>query len=127
MAHYGEHETQKDSSEAAKPMQLPARLQVAEVLESRYSSESERSQIFKDQWFVPELNRPMSWDDRRGGVDVVRVAGGEVVRLLSSGMQSVPKPGWVIILTSGSEEGGYSWTLYGLPAAGSSARELPLE
>ncbi len=115
MSTSSERETGQHQGVSSKPLRLPARLEVAEVLESRYSSSLDKEKIAKDQWFVPELQRPLSWDDRVEGVDVVRAASGEVLRLRSSGMQSVPKPGWVVVLTSGDEAGGYTWTLYGLP------------
>jgi hypothetical protein len=60
------------------------------------------------------LNRPLSWDERRDGIDVIETMSGETVKLKSSGMQSVPKPGWTLMLTS-SEDDTYAWTLYGIP------------
>lgn len=80
---------------------LPRRVEVLAVVSSRYGSEQ-------------EANRPQSWDQRRSGVDVVQIVGGGSVRLASSPMQSVPKPGWVLMLTSGDATGGFQWTLYGM-------------
>jgi hypothetical protein len=74
------------------------RLRVSEMLCSRYAGGE----------------RPLSWDDRKEGIDVVRAITGEEVRLKSTSMQSPPKPGWVILLTGGNASEGYSWTLYGI-------------
>lgn len=81
----------------------PARIEVTEVVSSRYDSDCGGTKA-----------RPLAWDDRMEGVDVVRVRGGYTVKLRSSAMQSPPKPGWVLMLTGGSEAEGYDWTLYGL-------------
>lgn len=63
--------------------------------------------------------RPDSWDKRYSGLEEVRLVGGEVVTLWSSGGQSTPNENWELMLTSKrvSEEGStcYEWTLYGLP------------
>ncbi len=58
--------------------------------------------------------RPLLWEDRKEGLDVVRAEHGEVIKLYSSYMQSPPKPGWVIVLTGGDALQGYTWTLYGI-------------
>jgi hypothetical protein len=73
------------------------RVQVNRVISSRYAGDS----------------RPDSWDLRQAGIDTVEVSGGEVLKLASTPMQSPPKPGWVLMLTGGDKEG-YSWTLYGM-------------
>ena len=73
------------------------RVQVSRVISSRYAGDS----------------RPVSWDLRQAGVDTVEVSGGEVIKLASTPMQSPPRPGWVLMLTGG-DEAGYSWTLYGM-------------
>jgi hypothetical protein len=78
---------------------LPRQVSVAEVIRSRY----------------PYEDRPLSWDERIEGIDVIRTSDDEVIRLFSDGMQSPPKKGWVVVLTGGSDESGYSWTLYGIP------------
>lgn len=75
------------------------RVRVARVISSRYGS----------------AERPESWDKRLAGIDVVAVDGGETLRLHSTPMQSPPKPGWVLMLTGGTSEQGFSWTLYGMP------------
>lgn len=58
--------------------------------------------------------RPLRWDDRVEGREVVKVDDGHEVTLISSAMQSTPKPGWILVLTGGSEREGYTWTLYGI-------------
>ena len=82
---------------------LPIRVQVAEQIASRYSTS-------------PVAGRPVSWDDRFPGIDVVRTEDGRTLRLASDGQQSCPASGWVILLSDGDAERGYRWTLYGLPA-----------
>lgn len=86
------------SSEVSPLIDSHRRLSVSELLCSRYAGGE----------------RPLSWDDRKEGVDVVRAVTGEEVRLKSTSMQSPPKPGWVILLTGGDDVAGYSWTLYGI-------------
>lgn len=88
------------SSHSAKALHMTAKVCVSEVVSSRYGSKGGE--------------RPQSWDERREGVDVIRALGGETIKLQSSPMQSTPKPGWIIVLTGGSEHEGYTWTLYGL-------------
>lgn len=85
----------------------PARLEVLQLISSRYDSGEGSG----------HATRPSDWDERRGGVDIVKVSGGATVRLSSSPMQSPPKPGWVVMLTGGNENEGYTWTLYGLSAS----------
>jgi hypothetical protein len=90
-----------------------ARIEVAELLRSRYGV-GDAPCCSADTSRCTE-NRPLSWDQRFVGIDLVRTTGGDSVRLLSSPMQSPPKPGWVILLTGGNSEEGYTWTLYGIP------------
>jgi hypothetical protein len=71
---------------------------VAHVIESRYG-------------IGP---RPLSWDARRPGFDVVETVEGETLRLASTGQQSCPQQGWQILLTGGDSSNGFTWTLYGL-------------
>jgi hypothetical protein len=80
---------------------LPRRVEVLGVLSSRYTPHG-------------GAERPQSWEGRIGGIDTVQVGGDETIRLVSSPMQSVPKPGWVLMLTSGDATTGYEWTLYGM-------------
>jgi hypothetical protein len=67
--------------------------------------------------------RPDNWDERHSGIDIIRTTDGEVLKLLSDGMQSTPKPGWVIMLLDGNHEQGFKWTLYGIPAKASQSKE----
>ena len=85
---------------------LPRRIRVAEVLDSRYGPGK----------------RPVSWDERRSDIETVQTDTGEKIILLSGGGQSSPAPGWEILLTKEHPErststGGtpVSWTLYGIP------------
>ncbi len=96
------------------PGKLPARVKVTEVISGRYSTEVEQAVVKDSQWFVADLNRPLNWDDRKAGTDIVKLDDGSEIKLNSSGMQSVPKPGWVLLLTSGDEVSGFKWTLYGI-------------
>ena len=79
---------------------LPAKVTVAKLVSSRY----------------PDARRPESWDDRKGGVDVIQAVETGAVKLLSDGQQSPPREGWVIMLTDGNPTDGFRWTLYGMPA-----------
>ena len=78
---------------------LPARLEIESLVQSRY----------------PDGQRPLSWDARLEGADIVRTTDGKLLRLRSDGGQSPPQRGWVIMVTGGDSERGYAWTLYGLP------------
>jgi hypothetical protein len=80
---------------------LHAKVRVVEVVSSRYGSQDGGE-------------RPLLWDERREGVDVVTIGGGETITLKSSAMQSTPKLGWILVLTGGSHNTGYTWTLYGI-------------
>lgn len=97
---------------------------MANVVRARYSAGS----------------RPLSWDERKDGLEIVRTVDGEEVVLFSSGQQSSPAPGWELLLTkphdretasrsssdgsdalaSGSSAPAYEWTLYGLGQLGDS-------
>ena len=81
----------------------PVRIEVTELLSSRYDERKTTTNL-----------RPLEWERRLAGVDVVRVSGGQSVTLRSSAMQSPPKPGWILMLTGGNETEGFDWTLYGL-------------
>lgn len=87
-------------SHSEKALHATAKVSVEEVLSSRYG--------------LGHADRPQSWDQRREGIDVIGALGGASIRLRSSPMQSTPKPGWIIVLTGGSECEGYTWTLYGI-------------
>jgi len=76
---------------------------VAELVSSRYGVSD-----------APTSARPMSWDDRVAGFDVIRTTDGHTLKLASDGQQSPPDKGWIILLSAGDLEQGYRWTLYGL-------------
>jgi hypothetical protein len=92
---------QATNSYQTRASALPYRIEVLAVVSSRYGA-GER------------LPRPQSWDERHSGIDIVKISTGAEIRLASSAMQSVPKPGWVLMLTAGDENRGYEWTLYGM-------------
>jgi len=79
--------------------QLPRRIKVAELVNSRY----------------PNGRRPLSWDERIEGTDVVRTEDGKIIKLISDGGQSPPRKNWVLMLKDGDPERGYHWTVYGMP------------
>lgn len=81
-------------------LKLPSQIEVKSVTSNRYDHAG---------------FRPFKWEDRVDGVDEVVTTDGQSIRLLSSGQQSTPSPGWSIILTGGEPRQGYTWTLYGLP------------
>ena len=88
-------------NEGQRALHLNAKVVVEEVVSSRYGGGDGGV-------------RPLLWDERRAGNDMVRIGGGEIITLQSSAMQSTPKPGWVLVLTGGSQGEGYAWTLYGI-------------
>jgi hypothetical protein len=98
--------TDELTSQVKMSRMRPARIEVTELLSSRYDTVKDHTAV-----------RPQEWDERVAGLDVVRVSAGHTVRLRSSAMQSPPKPGWVLMLTDGNEADGYAWTLYGLSRA----------
>jgi hypothetical protein len=73
-------------------------IKVRKLLESRY----------------PSAIRPMNWDDRIEGVDVVESDTGETVRLWSEGSQSPPQSGWTIVLRETSTPDKLRWTLFSI-------------
>lgn len=92
---------------AAIDNETATRICVTELIASRYD-------VIEGGARKVGSERPLFWDDRKEGLDVIRGASGEEVRLHSTFMQSPPKPGWVIVLTGGDAENGHSWTLYGI-------------
>lgn len=72
-------------------------------------------EFIPSQHLITPTFRPDSWDQRSEGIDIIRTTDGEVVKLLSDGMQSSPKPGWVLMLRNGDPADGMRWTLYGIP------------
>lgn len=91
----------QEHSTGSRTLPRNAKVCVAEVVTSRYGA-------------ARGGDRPLLWDERRAGTDTVRIEGGETITLQSSPMQSTPKPGWILVLTGGSHEEGYAWTLYGI-------------
>ena len=58
--------------------------------------------------------RPIQWENRREGTDIVVLENGEEISLFSDGQQSPPKPGWKIVIYGKHEEGGFLLTLHGI-------------
>ena len=81
------------------------KITVESVSSSRYTAEFSQKNIA----------RPNSWDKRVAGIDTITTSEGETIKLHSTGQQSIPQKGWVILLTGGSGSTGYTWTLFGLP------------
>ena len=87
-------------------MKIPRTVKVKEILNSRYQPGT----------------RPISWDERAAGDESVIIDTGEEIRLYSTGGQSSPTPGWMIVLTGIANNARpdsletFHWTLYGLPA-----------
>lgn len=80
-------------------MQLPKKIKISKLLKGRYGTEA----------------RPLSWDERFAGVDVVLDSDGLEFRLDSTGGQGAPINGWEIVLTGeGTSPGTFKWTLYGI-------------
>ncbi|MEY4667567.1 MAG: hypothetical protein RL518_266 [Pseudomonadota bacterium] len=88
-------------SHGQRALHVNAKVSVVDVVSSRYGG-------------TEDGERPLVWEERREGLDVVRIEGGETIALQSSAMQSTPKPGWTLVLTGGSHSTGYTWTLYGI-------------
>ncbi|RMG42821.1 MAG: hypothetical protein D6719_05360 [Candidatus Dadabacteria bacterium] len=86
------------SEELTKLDSIPVRIKVKEILSSRYNNNK----------------RPLSWDERKDGNDIVRSEDGRILNLFSNGQQSPPQPGWVILIKGGDADKGYNWTLYGM-------------
>lgn len=80
---------------------IPARIDVSGLLGSRYEAQNHE--------------RPLSWDERVEGIDVVVTVEGRTIKLLSDGQQAPPQRGWGLIITGGDSQKGYRWTLYSLP------------
>lgn len=82
-------------------MELPCRVKVCELVSGRYAPGQ----------------RPISWDERKADVEVVKIEGGKELRLASSGGQSSPDKGWEILLTKHvPDSDAYAWTLFGVSA-----------
>lgn len=96
---------------------LPARVDVAEIVSSRYPVENTGAN-------AAQPKRPLSWDERVEGVDVVVTKGGHRLKLWSDGQQSPPLAGWGLVINGGDAVNGYRWTLYAL-GKGSVLAETP--
>ncbi|MCS6893857.1 MAG: hypothetical protein NZO16_04745 [Deltaproteobacteria bacterium] len=68
---------------------------VAETISSRYANNK----------------RPLSWEQRREGFDVVQLTDGRVIKLFSNAQQGVPAKGWILVIEPLDDY--YKWTLYG--------------
>ncbi len=80
-------------------MKLPQKITVSKLVSGRYGTEP----------------KPLSWDERISGVDVVLDSDGLEFQLDSSGDQGSPVEGWEVVLTGeGTSAGTYKWTLYGI-------------
>jgi hypothetical protein len=100
---------------------LPRKVIVKAVISSRYGTCSDAGVVTVPK--VPLGEKPLNWDNRISGKDEVVVClestcnncgtNTETITLNSLGDQSTPAPGWVLMLTEGSAETGYSWTRYG--------------
>lgn len=86
---------------------LPDKVVVRSLVQSRYGESDGRA----------ISDRPLAWDERLAGIDTVQLESGESIALNSDGQQSPPKAGWILLLTGGTAESGYTWTLYGMPAS----------
>jgi hypothetical protein len=84
--------------------ELPCCVVVSELIAGRYKG------------MEGSLQRPLSWDERQSGNDIILTEDGMQLKLLSTGQQSSPVPGWKLLITGGSSDSGYTWTLYGMPA-----------
>lgn len=62
--------------------------------------------------------RPLKWETRVEGLEVIRDESGAAIRLWSGAAQAAPSPGCQLFLVKrregGENEVGYEWTLYGL-------------
>ena len=84
---------------------LPRQIEVLDIISSRYSPGS----------------RPLSWDQRNSGIEIVKTTDGEEITLYSNGGQSTPQHGWVLVLTRQTDQlsaaetqSAYEWTLFGI-------------
>ncbi len=77
---------------------LPVRIKVQEIVSSRYENGK----------------RPLNWDLRKSGEDVVKSTDGKTLKLFSEGGQSPPQKDWVILVNKGDSSSGYTWTLYSI-------------
>lgn len=91
-----------------KPTGLPRKVEVKTRKQSRYDEHYKNG-------LLEEGKRPMLWENRQEGIDVIETTESEELRLVSDGQQSPPAEGWTLMLTDGDSDKGYTWTLYGMP------------
>ena len=77
---------------------LPKRITVQSIVSTRYKNGL----------------RPLNWDERVSGFDIIVGNDGKNYKLQSDGGQSPPKVGWILLLKSGDSDSGFIWTLYGI-------------
>lgn len=79
--------------------ELPRKVVVRELIKGRYQDEL----------------KPLKWDERISGFDLIIDSNGNHLKLESEGDQSSPSKNWQILLTGqGSEPNTFKWTLYGM-------------
>lgn len=88
---------EKDFSEEKSSTQHLKEVVVEKLISSRYR----------------DNKRPLRWEERKEGIDVILTTENEEIRLYSTAQQSPPRPGWIIILR-GKKEDAFTWTLYGI-------------
>ncbi|MCB0336332.1 MAG: hypothetical protein KDD62_08495 [Bdellovibrionales bacterium] len=86
---------------------LPRKVQVKALVSSRYDALYASHELLCGE-------RPASWDDRVSGADVIATENDVKITLQSDGQQSPPVPGQTLMLRSGDDAQGYTWTLYGI-------------
>ena len=64
-------------------------------------------------------SRPLAWDQRIAGTDTFETTNGETLPVTSTGQQSAPQPGWVIVVADADKSYAPTWTLFGLPIGAS--------
>ena len=111
-AHDGGAKCAAQPTPAHLPQVVRGKVKVTEVVTSRYDDSGGNRTA---PGGAASASRPASWDIRRSGIDTVRTADGGLVRLRRTGAPSVPQPGWVLVITGGDAQEGFTWTLYGLP------------
>lgn len=87
---------------SASVSEFPSKVEVAELVRGRYPE------------FPSGGVRPVKWNARKAGQDIVKLTDGREIILASDGQQSPPAPGWVLMLTGGNSQSGFLWTLYGI-------------
>lgn len=102
----------------------PFRIEVSRIVQARYGTRylSIPSSTSVQPGFDAALTKPLAWEERVSGQDIVEGSDGNTYVLSSDGSQSVPQPGWVLMAVDGDPKTGFSWTLYGiLPNSGTAS------